>query len=373
MSVRETVSGILGGAVDYEAGLDALTVAPPDRIDPALTAIVREAVVALVRAGWQPGELHRVVARRGDPVQAHLVNDALAAYTQAFRTVDERWLAQIDDLGARVWWSEDGAYLREAAARWKVDRVALLDATLALVGTLRELPPIEMLIPPPGTAAPAAHSRTDPRLLNRVRALLAKAEATDFPAEAETYTAKAQELIARHSIEDALAPAAADVVPYARRIGVDHPYEGEKASLLDAVARANRCHTVWSPELGFTTVFGFDADIDAAELLYTSLLVQSHRAMARAEPRGGKARIKAFRRSFLIAYAVRIGERLEQVTAAAIEGATELLPVLATRDAQVRETMERIFPRTVKARGSRIDSREGWESGRAAADDAALR
>ena len=30
-----------------------------------------------------------------------------------------------------------------------------------------------------------------------------------------------------------------------------------------SVARANRCHTVWSPELGFATVFGFDADIDA--------------------------------------------------------------------------------------------------------------
>jgi hypothetical protein len=130
---------------------------------------------------------------------------------------------------------------------------------------------------------------------------------------------------------------------------------------------------VWSPELGFTTVFGFDADIDAAELLYTSLLVQSHRAMTAVEPRSGRARIKAFRRSFLIAYAIRIGERLDRVTAALVEGATDLLPVLATRDAQVRETMERIFPRTVRARGSRVDSREGWESGRAAADDASLR
>jgi hypothetical protein len=372
-SVRETVSGILGGAADYEAGLDALTVAPAEAVDPVLTAIVREAVAALVQAGWQPAELHRVVARRGDPVQAHLVDDALAAYTGRFRTADPRWLAQIDDLGARVWWSEDGAYLREAAGRRRTDRVTLLDAVLALAGTLRELPPIEMLLPPPGSAPAAVPGRTDPRLLDRVRALLAKAEATDFPAEAETYTAKAQELIARHSIADALAPAAADVVPFARRIGVDHPYEGEKASLLDAVARANRCHTVWSPELGFTTVFGFDPDIDAAELLYTSLLVQSHRAMAGAEPRGGKALIKAFRRSFLIAYAVRIGERLDRVTAAATEGATDLLPVLATRDAQVRETMDRIFPRTVKARGSRVDSREGWESGRAAADDATLR
>jgi hypothetical protein len=319
--------------------------------------------------------LHRVVARRGDPVQARLVTDAVAGYLRGFPgpTVDPRWLALADELGARVWWSEDGAYLREAAARWRVDRVSLLDAILSLLATLRELPAVEVLLPPPGTAAPGAGGPgTDPALLHRVRALLAKAEATAFPAEAETYSAKAQELIARYSIADAVAARTAEVVPYARRIGVDHPYESEKAALLDAVARANRCHTVWSPELGFSTVFGFDADIDAVELLYTSLLVQGDRAMARSEPRSGKARLKTFRRSFLVAYAARVGERLSAATTAAVDTAADLLPVLASRDAQVRETMHRVFPATVRSRGSRVDSHEGWESGRDAADHAAF-
>lgn len=166
------------------------------------------------------------------------------------------------------------------------------------------------------------------------------------------------------------------MVPFARRVGVDHPYENEKAALLDAVARANHCQTVWSPELGFTTVFGFDTDIDAVELLYTSLLVQANRAMAQAEPAGGragKARLKAFRRSFLVAYAIRIGERLEEVAATVLaEPGADLLPVLASREAQVRETVRRVFPHTVRARGSRVDSREGWDSGREAADRAAL-
>jgi hypothetical protein len=375
-SVRETVGGILGGAVDYEAGLDALAVTPAADLDPALTAIVHEAGAALFRAGWQPVELHRVVARRGDPVQARLMTDAVAAYLRGFGdgAVDRRWSAQAAELDARVWWSADGAYLREAAGRWRVDRVSLLDAVLGLVGTLRELPPIEVLVPPPGSAAPVdAASRTDPALLHRVRALLAKAEATDFPAEAEAYSAKAQELIARHSIADAVAARTAEVVPYARRIGLDHPYESEKAALLNAVARANRCHTVWSPELGFATVFGFDADIDAVELLYTSLLVQGDRAMVTAEPRsGGKARRKTFRRSFLVAYAARIGERLSAAARVAVDAAPDLLPVLASREAQVRETMRRVFPATVRARGSRVDSEEGWESGREAADRAAF-
>ncbi|RST20878.1 bifunctional 3'-5' exonuclease/DNA polymerase [Streptomyces sp. WAC04770] len=41
-------------------------------------------------------------------------------------------------------------------------------------------------------------------MLTRIRALLAKAEATGFPEEAEALTAKAQELMARHSIDEAL-------------------------------------------------------------------------------------------------------------------------------------------------------------------------
>ena len=253
-----------------------------------------------------------------------------------------------------------------------------------------------MLVPPPGTAAAcrptgrARAGRSTPGSWTGCAPCWPRPSRPTYPAEAEAYTAKAQELIARYSIDEALLDAragAAAVVPFARRIGVDHPYEGEKASLLDAVARANRCHAVWSPELGFVTVFGFDADIDAVDLLHTSLLVQAHRAMAQSEPPGGKAgraRLKAFRQSFLVAFAVRIGERLagaaEAALAEAARGAgdagdvdaADLLPVLASRDEQVRETMRRVFPRTVRARGSRVDSREGWDSGRAAADRAAL-
>ncbi|NMO55926.1 DUF2786 domain-containing protein [Actinoplanes sp. TBRC 11911] len=358
MSVDEVVRGVLGGAIPFEAGLDALTVAPAAEVDPVLAGALKTEFTRLIRGGWQPGELYRVVARLGDPVQGRLAADAVREHLQGFDDVDPRWRGQAEELprGGRV-----------------PDRVTLLDSTLGLLRELRRLPAIQVLIPPPGTvpAGPRAGG-ADNRVLDRVRALLAKAESTDFPAEAEAFSAKAQELIARHRIDDALSSERADVTPFARRIGVDHPYESEKASLLDAVARANSCRTVWSPELGFSTLFGFDADIDAVELLYTSLLVQANRAMARDEPAKGKARVKAFRRSFLVAYAVRIGERLEQTTRHEIERHTDLLPVLRNRDVQVREAMDKAFPRTVRSRGSRVDSLEGWESGRAAADEAKL-
>ncbi|MEV4344031.1 DUF2786 domain-containing protein [Actinoplanes sp. NPDC049596] len=359
MSVEDVVREVVSGAIGYEAGLDALTVAPAGEVDAALTGALRDAFDRLFRGGWQPAELHRVIARLGDPLKADMVAAAAAGYAGRFSPVDPRWADQASSLPA-------------APAR-RPDRISLLDSSLGLLTELRRLPSIDVLIPPPGAAPDLSH-KSDNRVLDRVRALLAKAESTDFPAEAEAYSAKAQELIARHSIEEALTTAGrAEVVPFARRIGVDHPYESEKAALLDAVARANHCHTVWSPELGFSTIFGYDTDIDGVELLYTSLLVQANRAMARDEPAKGKARIKAFRRSFLVAYAVRIGERLTETIRHEIAQHSDLLPVLRNREIQVREVMQKAFPRTVRARGSRIDSLEGWESGRAAADEAELR
>ncbi len=387
VSIRDTIRAVVAGTLGYEAALDALSVAPPDEVDAVLAAALHDAFGALFRGGWQPVELHRFVARRGEPAHARLVVDAVAAHLREHppATVDERWRAQAGHLGAHVWWGP--AYLRELAERWHGDRVAALDTVLALLVLLAPVPPVAVLVPPPGTAvAPGPRHAVDSRVLDRVRALLAKAESTQFPAEAQAYTAKAQEMVARHSIDAAVLAgrdvAGAAVVPLARRIGVDHPYEAEQASLLDAVAAANRCHTVWSPEWGFATVFGFDADIDAVELVHTSLLVQAHRAMARGEPAGGKAgrkRLKAFRRSFLVAFAVRIGERLAEAADAALAEAARtadpatLLPVLASRDAEVRQTMQRMFPRTGRARGGRVDSWEGWDSGRAAADRAGLR
>jgi hypothetical protein len=359
-SVAETIREVRSGAISFDDAVVALSVAPAADVDAALRAALRDAFARLFRGGWQPAELHRVVARRGNPLQGDLVADAAVAAARAAAPVDPRWLAQVGEL---------------PRAGKSADRFRLLDAQLDLLLELGKLPPIEVLIPPPGTSAPArAGNGADTRVLDRVRALLAKAESTDFPAEAEAYSAKAQELIARHSIEEALtARDRVEVVPYAKRIGVDHPYESEKAGLLDAVATANHCRTVWSPEFGFSTVFGFDADIEAVELLYTSLLVQANRAMVRDEPAKGKARIKAFRRSFLVAYAVRIGERLAAATRHEIEQHTDLRPVLRNRDLQVREAMDRAFPHTVRARGRRVDSLEGWESGRAAADEAQLR
>jgi hypothetical protein len=252
------------------------------------------------------------------------------------------------------------------------------------------LPGIETLMPPPGVAEPAtpelpADAPTVPaKILERVRLLLAKAESTPYPAEAETLTAGAQSLMARHRIDEALLTATAAGrrrLPDARRMGIDNPYEQCKALLLAVVAKANGCRSVWSKELGFSTVLGFASDLDAVEMLFTSMRVQATTAMIAEGSRPtqwGGSRTRAFRQAFLTSYATRIGERLQEASDDAIHEAAEaragrdLLPVLAARDEAVEEALAQMFPTTKTHSGGRRLDAEGWQSGRAAADLASL-
>ena len=134
--------------------------------------------------------------------------------------------------------------------------------------------------------------------------------------------------MAKYSIDHALLAAESGRTdePCGRRIAVDNPYEAPKTSLLTTVAQANRCRSIWSRELGLVTVIGFPADLDAVELLFTSLLVQANHAMLRAGAKRdsyGRSRTRAFRQSFLVSYAVRIGERLSEATGHAEQQAAE--------------------------------------------------
>ena len=252
---------------------------------------------------------------------------------------------------------------------------------LALLLTLPALPRIG---PPPGFAATSAAPRrgVDQKILVRVRALLAKAESTTFPEEAEALSAKAQELMSRYSLElivaDSAAGSGSDPHPAAaRRLWLDNPYVAAKALLVGAVAEANRCRTVLSEGLGFTTVLGDEVDLEIVELLSTSLLVQATRAMVASGSqitRTGRSRTRSFRQSFLIAYATRIGERLttaRDVGAAAVADAARLLPVLAAREQVVDELFESMFPQSV-SRSYSVGNAAGWHAGRAAADLAVL-
>ncbi|WP_299539539.1 DUF2786 domain-containing protein [uncultured Streptomyces sp.] len=366
---------------DGDAGLDtgaSLLAAAPDADD----ELHRRGEEFLRRAwtrGWQPADVVRFVRRERDEADVPLVAAVITAQTAAYPALPPRWAAQL-------------AELPPPAPRGRPDRFSYASALLGLYRLLLRLPPIEPVGPPPGalpagSVLPPAHD--EPRMLTRIRALLAKAEATGFPEEAEALTTKAQELMARHSIDEALLAARTHRAdqPGACRIGVDAPYETAKAVLLDAVASANRCRAVWNSDLGFSTVVGFAPDLEAVELLHTSLLVQGTAAMTKAEAEqraGGRKRTKTFRQSFLMAYAQRLGSRLADDTArvtaetdagapagtGAADGTAGLLPVLAARDVAVDGAAERMFPKTTTARVRGVTDEDGWNHGTEAADRA---
>ena len=121
----------------------------------------------------------------------------------------------------------------------------------------------------------------DARMMGRIRALLAKAESTEFPEEAEALTAKAQHLMTRYAIDSAVLGAGAGGSPAddvrARRMHVEQPYADTKAQLLTVVAKANGVRSVWHDEVGMATVVGLPVDLELTELMFTSLLVQPGR------------------------------------------------------------------------------------------------
>lgn len=390
-----------GDVLDDAAVALAARCADPDGRRVVVVALLESITGAVDTAwarGWQPADVHRVAVRRLQVAEQPLVVDAISHQLDQYApaSIDPRWHAQLRELESRVWWPRSGTWI-EANRERGLDWVTLILGCLAVRHLLARLPVLEVLTPLPGTVAPpeptaaeaAPRPSVDERVLSRVRMLLAKAESTTFEAEAETFTAGAQSLMARHSIDAALLAADDEVrlgghgAPSGRRIGIDNPYEGPKAMLLDAVASANRCRMVWSKELGFGTVVGFESDLESVELLFTSLLVQATRTMTSAGARSdhqGRSRTRSFRHAFLTAYAGRIGERLLEATvgeeqeAVAVAHALgrELAPVLAARAEEVDDALAGWFPTVRTRRVGSVRDAEGWHSGRAAADRAQL-
>jgi len=379
----------------------------PELVAAAAWCAVLPLVTGAWERGWSPDDLHQIARRRLDAAGVGYLVDAIAEESRRYAeaTMAPRWREDLRQIGAVVWWKPDqaGGHLRQWAHRQATDVAATLTTVIEVLAMLLALPALPRIVAPPGSTTVTATPRrgVDQKMLSRVRALLAKAESTTFPEEAEALSAKAQELMSRYSLErivvesrpgagapqntGAGAPhktagvnGVADPHPAAaRRLWLDNPYVAAKAMLVGAVAEANRCRTVLSEKLGFTTVLGDEVDLEIVELLSTSLLVQATRAMVSAGSqltRSGRSRTRSYRQSFLLAYATRIGERLStarDVSTAAVAEAAELLPVLAARERVVDELFESMFPQSV-CRSFSVGNAAGWHAGRAAADLAVL-
>jgi Protein of unknown function (DUF2786) len=350
-------------------------------LDVAADLAVNEAISAAWKHGWQPTDLHEIACRNLKPADVRYLDEAIVGECQryAVTTLHPDWRADIARLSAAVGAGAQSPQMWRWAASNAVDRREALEVVITLLNLLGRLPVLEVLLPVPGAHryTVTAVSDADERALGKVRALLAKAEATEFPDEAEALSAKAQDLMSRYSLNEAVAqhdrgrkPAAA-----ARRIWIEKPYAAAKATLVQVVSRSNHCRAVWAERLGFVTVIGCETDLKLVELLTTSLLVQANRAMLSAgRSRSAQTRSRTFRHSFLVAYAQRIGERLDGASAsvtAEVKRDGRLLPVLAANSRAAEELTYRLFPSTVP-RSVAVSNGAAWGAGRAAADMAVL-
>jgi hypothetical protein len=222
--------------------------------------------------------------------------------------------------------------------------------------------------------------------LDTVRKLLAKAERAATPAEADTYTAKAVELMARHGIDAALLAAAEpgrDEIGRLR-VAMQDPYSAGKARLLGWTAAALGCrwvlHAAWGGRVAAVTVFGHASDRERVEVLYTSLLLQATGQLVRVRPPWPGESVAAYRRSWLEGFAAEVHRRLvaaeEQAARQATGRSAEpshggVALVLADRRRRVDREFAAAFPRLGSAR-PRVLSGSGRAAGALAGQRADL-
>jgi hypothetical protein len=344
---------------------------PARLVETAAGLALERALVNTWPHGWQPYDLVQTVGRNLDELGVTLLVDSIAAQNTSYApsTVHPRWQQQLSEIGATIWWNQAEPHLGQWAAHHSQD--SALPHVVRLLRVLMFLDKLPVILPLPGTVRSTQPKQTgvDHKVLARVRGLLAKAESTQFPDEADALSAKAQELMNRHAFDRALLDVETHVPQSAaaRRVWLENPYISAKFQLVSVIADANRARAVFYPKIGFVALVGDELDLEITELLSTSLLVQATKAMVAAK---NVSRARSYRHAFLIAYATRIGERLHAVNEPAGND-NRLLPVLANRKQVVDDLFDTLFENTVTKTVS-VSNAAGWGAGRAAADQANL-
>ncbi|MCW2497064.1 DUF2786 domain-containing protein [Jatrophihabitans sp.] len=192
----------------------------------------------------------------------------------------------------------------------------------------------------------------DEKYLTKIAALLRQAESTDNAHEAEAFMAAAQRLATATSIDLAVArahtaKAERRTAPVAKRIEIGEA--GKRGlrtyvQLFLAVGLTNDLKCDIARNSTYVIAYGFPSDIDVSEALYASLVIQMVRASdlylrsgayrdetVLVRERNERGRLVTVRKavhgttarvSFQLAFAARIGERLQQARAAEVREIT---------------------------------------------------
>lgn len=221
----------------------------------------------------------------------------------------------------------------------------------------------------------------DARLLEKVEKLLAKAQATDFADEAAALTARAQGMMLKYSIDEAMLNLQRGVqgssVPTSVQVTIGKPrmHNGATfARLMGVIGSVNNVQVIQSGGPHNLWLVGFESDIEATRMLYASLVVQATSAELKARAERSNAAWVAsstFKAAFLQGYVTEVGSRLRLAAKAAAKEATveyggKAEVALVDRKAAVQAKVREQFPRLGTARGRYYGDRMGQAAGRAA-------
>lgn len=184
---------------------------------------------------------------------------------------------------------------------------------------------------------------TDEGMIAKILALLAKAESTEFEAERDTYMAKAQELMLKHSVEQSqLTPQQAEQMMMKECAESRNKYD---QILLSAVCRsadvyhviyaqAKRYGSAKSGGVTHGTLTGTQTDIRYVESLYASLLIQREIALKMSLHRGDKPEWehgKSFNNSFRVNFAVAASAKMQEAKRTTVDSVPGMALVLVTK------------------------------------------
>ncbi|MCU0259380.1 MAG: DUF2786 domain-containing protein [Ilumatobacteraceae bacterium] len=212
----------------------------------------------------------------------------------------------------------------------------------------------------------------DDAVVLKVRKLLAMAERSPHPEEADAFSRKAAELIAAHRLDPArLRVASVEGVTHERVLLGRGAYVRGRLALLSAIARAHDGAVVFEvgPQGTVALVAGHRADLDAILLLYGSLHLQAASRMASVTKATGAA-TQRWRRAFLFGFADEVGRMLAASaaeTAARVDPTGATLPARRARAAEVKDYTRRAFGPIHTARAPAPAQAAGVAAGREAA------